>query len=268
MRALLVLLALAFAPGLPAAAQDRDATLADIRRDLGALGAEITGLRRELVETGAVSQPGGGDMLERMDAIEAELMRLTGKAEEIEIRLNRVVADGTNRVGDLEFRLVELEGGDVSQLGQTPPLGGEAAPGAASGPDTGGPQLAMGEQADFDRAREVLGQGDFRTAADLLAAYAETFPGGPLTGEAHFLRGEALEQMGETASAARAYLESFSGVPDGSRAPEALFRLGRSLAQLGQVPEACVTLAEVNARFPGSPAAGDAIATMGRLECR
>jgi len=34
------------------------------------------------------------------------LTRLNSKAEELENRINRVVTDGTNRIGDLEFRLV------------------------------------------------------------------------------------------------------------------------------------------------------------------
>ena len=42
------------------------------------------------------------------------MQRLTSKSEELENRINRIVSDGTTRIGDLEFRLVELEGGDVS----------------------------------------------------------------------------------------------------------------------------------------------------------
>ena len=108
----------------PALAQDRAQTLADIRGELTALMAEFNALKAELVTSGA-AQTGaaGGDALQRMDAIEAELTRLTSKTEEIEIRLGRVVTDGTNRVGDLEFRVCELtEGCDPATLGTTAPL--------------------------------------------------------------------------------------------------------------------------------------------------
>jgi hypothetical protein len=63
-----------------------------------------------------------------VNSIEAELSRLTARTEELSNRIDRIVADGTNRIGDLEFRLVELEGGDVSRLGETSTLGGGAAP--------------------------------------------------------------------------------------------------------------------------------------------
>lgn len=88
-----------------------------------------------------------------------------------------------------------------------------------------------------------------------------------MTAQAHFQRGEALVGAGETKSAARAYLNAFSGAPDGPSAPDALFRLGQSLGALGQTSEACVTLSEVGKRFPGNPTVTDAEAERGRLGC-
>jgi tol-pal system protein YbgF len=258
-------------PGL-ALAQDRTQTLADIKAELGMLNSQFNALKNELVSTGAAqSGAAGGSALDRLNAIEAELMRLTAKTEEVELRLNRVVQDGSLRINDLTFRVVEMEGGDLSSVGNAAPLGGEApiaAIPAPATPATGGAELAIGEQADFDRAKGVLGQGDFRAAADLFAAFTTAYPGGPLTQEANFLRGEALGNLGEVANSARAYLEAFSGQPDGARAPEALFRLGQQLAALGQGPEACVTLAEVGTRFPGSQAAADAAGAMAGLGCQ
>lgn len=270
LRAVLLVLAV-----LPAAAlaQDRAQTIADIRAELQLLKGELEALRAELNATGAAQGTGAtGPALSRLDAIEAAVVSLTGKAEAIENRLNRVVADGTNRIGDIEFRLTELAGGDLGAIPPTPPLGGEAAPvpaapAPAPGPSAGGPELAVNEQAEFDRAKEVLGSGDFRAAAEQFAAFAAAFPGGPLTQEAHVLRGDALAQLGATADAARAYLEAFSGAPDGAKAAEALFKLGQSLQQLGQTPEACVTLAEVGTRFPGSQPAADAAAAMRAFGC-
>lgn len=265
---------------LPVAAQDRAQTLADIRQELVVLKSEIDALKVELSTTGGASGSGAsGPALSRLDTIEAALTALTGKAEAIEFRLNKVVEDGTRRVADLEFRLTELAGGDLSTLPETPPLGGEkpvvtgpptapyASPENPSPPATGGAQLAVSEQADFDAARAAYDGGDFRGAADRLQAFTTTYTGGPLTQEAHYLRGEALAQLGETANAARAYLEAFSGAPDGPRAPEALFKLGQALNQLGQGPEACVTLTEVTVRFPGGQPAADAAAAMRAFGC-
>ena len=255
-------------------AQDRAQTLADIRAELSALAAEFNALKAELVSTGAAtSGAAGADALTRMDTIEATLARLTARTEEVELKLNRVVADGTNRIGDIEYRLCEVtEGCDPANLGATPTLGGDtggaAAPapvadaGAAPATDTtGGAELAVAEQQDFDRAKEVLGSGDFRGAAELFATYAQSYPGGPLVPEAHFLRGQALTKQGDTANAARAYLDAFSAKPDGPLAPDALLKLGEGLG-------ARVTLAEVGTRFPGSMAATQATVAMQGFGCQ
>lgn len=260
-------------------AQDKAETLADIQNELAQLAAEFNALKAELVASGAATNgSAGGDALTRMDTIEAELARLNARTEEVELKLNRVVSDGTNRIGDIEYRLCEAtEGCDPANLGATPTLGGDtgaAAPvvtdaGAAPATDaTAGAELAVSEQADFDRAKEVLGQGDFPGAAALFATYAQSYPGGPLIPEAHFLRGEALSKQGDTANAARAYLDAFSAKPDGPIAPDALLKLGEGLGALGQVPEACVTLAEVGTRFPGSMAATQATVAMQGFACQ
>jgi len=260
---------------LPLTAKAQEQTLADIKVELGQLMAEFTALKAETVATGASGGAlGGGDALQRMDTIEAALMRLTAKAEEIELRLNRVVSDGTNRIGDIEFRLCEATPGcDIANLPETPVLGGDTAAPAApvaepAAPEAGGAELAIGEQADFDRAKEVLGQGDFRGAADLFATFTQSYPGSPLTQEAQFQRGEALGQLGETAEAARAYLDAFSGQPDGPFAADALLKLGQALGDLGQTPDACVTLLEVGNRFPGSIQATNADIARQALACQ
>jgi tol-pal system protein YbgF len=258
-------------------AQDRAETLADIRGELAQLAAEFNALKAELVSTGAASNgAAGGDALQRMDTIEAELARLTARTEEVELKLNRVVSDGTNRIGDIEYRLCEVtEGCDPATLGSTPTLGGDtvaAAPvvdaGTGTAPATGGTELAVAEQEDFDRAKEVLGSGDFPGAAALFATYAQSYPGGPLVPEAHYLRGEALSKQGDTGNAARAYLDAFSAAPEGPLAGDALLKLGEGLGALGQVPEACVTLGEVGTRFPGSMAATQAGVAMQGFGCQ
>lgn len=269
--------ALGLALALPVAAQDRDQTLADIRQEMSLFFNEVQGLKRELSTTGTA---GGGALgvgagtIQRVDAIEQQLIQLTAKAEQLENRINRIVADGTNRIGDLEFRLVELEGGDIGALGDTSTLGGGevvvagiAPSGGVTAVDTGQAELAIGEKRDFDNAQKALNSGDFLGAAEKFATFAQNYPGGPLSGQAHFLRGEALAQVSDWNSAARAYLESFSGSPDASSAPLALYKLGLSLNELGQSSEACLMLREVSTRYPASDQVTPAQTSLQALNC-
>ncbi|MGJ8618283.1 MAG: tol-pal system protein YbgF [Sulfitobacter sp.] len=268
---------LAIALGLlvsPMALHAQDAqTLADVRQELTILNVEVQKLKRELSTTGNVSvNTGNGSVLERVNAMESELQRVTSKTEELENRINRIVADGTSRIGDLEFRLVELEGGDISTLGETSTLGGEdqtsaQTPITAPATPTDTASLAVGEAADFERAQEALASGDFRGAADQFATFNQTYPGGPLAAEADLRRGEALNSLGDQREAARAFLASFTTDPVGPVAPISLFELGRALGVLGQTQEACVTLSEVAVRFPDSPSVAQAEAERTKIGC-
>jgi tol-pal system protein YbgF len=261
-------------------AQDNQ-TLADIRQELTVLYVEMQKLKRELSTTGSPSvSTGGATVLDRVAVMEQELQRLTSQTEQLEFRVNRIVEDGTNRIGDLEFRLVELEGGDVSALGETTTLGGDAGTGAVTTGDraispvtpsgtagTGETQLAIGEEDDFKRAQSALAEGRYQEAVDQFAAFSVTYPGGPLAAGADLGRGEALEALGDTREAARAYLNSFSADPTGPIAAQSLFRLGRALGELGQTEEACVTLSEVAIRFPDDPAVAQAEDAKRALAC-
>ena len=272
LRSIALAVALGSAAPLPSFAQDQ--TLADIRQQLTQLYVQIQELKRELSTTGLVATNiSGSTPLERLNAIEAELQRLTSKTEEIEHRVNRITTDGTNRIGDLEFRLCELEPGcDISALGDTPSLGGVDNAAVVPLPIPGiaptNPSLAIGEQADFDRAQSMLDNGDYRGAADGFATFTQTYPGGPLSPRAHYLRGEAFKALGEMTNAARAYLDAFSADQVGPTAPDALFKLGWSLGAIGQTQDACITLAEVGNRFPGHAAVADAQSAMANLGCR
>lgn len=263
-------LALLLAGALPAAPQttpqtapqtDRAGaeTLADIRQDLTLVFGQVQQLRRELSTTGAPGAMTGGaivpdSVLDRMSALEQELARLTALVEQAQFRVDVVVADASNRIGDLEFRLCELEPGcDIGALGDLPALGGRTVPLLPPVPAAGadpGPELAVGERAALDRAEAALSAGRPAEAAELFARHAETYPGSPLTAQAAYGRGRALAQLGRQAEAARAWLDAFSMAPDGPVAAAALLELGLALHGLNQPVEACVTLGEVIARFP------------------
>ncbi len=265
----------------PAIAQDRSQTLADIRQEMSVLYVEVQKLKREMSTTGASSGQlnTSGSVLDRVGAIEGELQRLTARTEEMQQRIDSVVTDGTNRIGDLEFRLVELEGGDTSKLGETTTLGGGAMPDSSGGGITPAIQpaepmqepsepLAVGERADFDAAEAAFTAGDNALAAEQFGAFLQTYPGSPLSARAHLLRGQALEGAGDTKASAKSYLDAFSADKTGPEAPAALFRLGRALGRLGQTDAACQTLSEVETRFPGNPVGNEARSEMQNLSCQ
>lgn len=266
-----VALAAALALSAPAGAQ----TLADIKAELTVLNGQVEQLRNELVRSGST---GGlpvdpASALTRLDQLEAELRRLTDRVDVLTNDVIRITEDASNRVGDIEFRLTELEGGDTSVLTEPAPLGGGVTrprprPIAPAVAPEGSGALVATEQADFDAAVAAADAGDNATAAALFATFLQTYPGGPLSTEAQFRRGEALAAQEDWRGAARSFLDTFSGAPQNPLAPRALYRLAVSLGKLGQTDEACLTLTEVDSRYPGSVVAGDVAAERRTLACQ
>ena len=129
-------------------AEENKKTLADIRQDLNILYVEVLRLRRELstTQTSSMTSNNEASVLERLDGMELELRRLTSETENLQFRVNSIVSDGTNRVRDLEYRLVELEGGDVSKIDFATTLGGDLEKSLKNNvEENSGPELAIGE---------------------------------------------------------------------------------------------------------------------------
>tara|TARA_B100001093_G_scaffold509352_1_gene573210 strand:- start:761 stop:1576 length:816 start_codon:yes stop_codon:yes gene_type:complete len=249
-------------------AQDQKQTLADIRQDLSYLFVEIMRLKRELSTTqspsGIVS---GQSVVERVNAIEAELQRLTGATENLEFRVSRVISDGTNRIGDLEFRLVELEGGDLSALEESTTLGALIEDPKLEPAKSPNVELAVGEEADFALAQAAMEEERYNDAAEMFSRFGTTYPASPLVAKAYLLRGKSLEAQEDYKASARAYLESFSNYPNADVAPEALTLLGKALVSAGKLEAGCQTLLQVEIRFPDSSFAMDAQEEIKTLEC-
>lgn len=253
-------------------AQSDPGELASIRSELAQLNGEMQALRLELSQqAAAATQPVAniGPATLRLDRLEEELRLVTGRVEQLSFRIEQIVADGTRRIGDLEFRLVELEGGDVSALGTTSTLGGDtgATPAAVSQPSQPSVALAVTEQSDFDAALSALKDQDQVTAIQMFGKFLADYPGGPLSAQAMFHLGEAQSGLGRPKDAARSFLDSFTVQPNGPFAARALTQVGLTLGELGQVGEACRTLNEVLLRYPSDVALAQAQTGMQSLGC-
>jgi tol-pal system protein YbgF len=246
-------------------------SVADVRAEVDVLNGQIQQLREQLVQQGASgglpAQP--ATALERLDQLEGALRRLTNRVDVLTNDIDRIVTDASNRAGDIEFRLTELEGGTPAAAGQPEPLGGgltNTRP-RARGKTSGPAQLAVAEQSDFDAAVAAAEQGRHGEAVGLFDRFIAAYPGGPLSSRAQLLRSESLAADGDWQRAARGYLEAFSGAPQADTAPAALFGLGQSLARLGKTGDACLTLAEVPIRYPDAPEAGRVAGERAALNC-
>jgi|GEM_PF-66169 len=255
-------------------------TLADIQTELDRLKSEMEGLRSELLlndpATSGVVNP--APVLDRVDTMNEELRRLTAQVEELGNRVERIVADGTNRIGDLEFRLLELEGGDFSTLGETPPLGqGDTRlrpqPVTQGTPPGSSPQTPveqnLGSVRPVLRARAV--------PASVITPPASTPPGTPVTtppvtpppaavtatSEEAFQQALSSFRTGSYFDADRQFLQYLTTYPNSPRAGEAAFWRGESLAAQNDWQPAARSFLDSFSGSPDGPFASDALFRLG-----
>jgi tol-pal system protein YbgF len=213
-----------------------------------------------------VAGAGASDAVVRTQELEAEVRRLNGLIEELEHRLTRIAEDAALRIGDLEYRVVVLEGGDASVLGASPPLGGAPAVNpAANAP----PAVAVSERAAFEAGVAEIRGGRAADGRRSLDAFRRAYPGSPLSGAAQHWIAEALFLTNDYRAAAQTYLSNVTAYEDEPLAPDSLIGLALSLEKLGQPAEACMTLTEAQRRFPAATVANErAVAERARLACQ
>lgn len=231
---------LAAAMTLPdgAQAQSKD----DLLYRLQELDAEIAEIRARLGVT-----PGAAATTGDAGALEAELRRLTARLEQIERAQQELRTDLGRRLGDIEYRLNELEG--VPNEGATKPLAGDLTkPIEENTANT--PAASVSERNRLDQAIVDVKNGRFDQAQDRLGRFMREYPDSPLIGEAWYWMGESQSVRGLHGEAAKSFLTGYNANQRGSHAAENLFRLGTALGALGQINEACLTLNEVKTQFP------------------
>lgn len=236
----------------------------------------------------AMAQGGAVDALQnRVDALEAEIRRLTGQVERLGQGLREAERGSAARLDDLEFRVIELEGGDpLAEMRRDPPpvdapaeTGGqvaaapvappaEAAPGPAALGVLTSPVAPSDERAALSAALRDLQALGLDAGRRSFEAFRETYPGSVLTGEGYHALGEAHRREGRYREAALDFLIGFRDHPE-RMGPENMIGLGETLFALGRTAEACETFGAVGQRFPaaGDEAAAAAAAAARRAGC-
>lgn len=214
----------------------------------------------------------GGDFLQRLEQVKSEIARVTGELEQLEFRMRQHEQQSKQKLEDLEYRIIELEGGDPSILFQSDEPVQPQQQGSLTQPEqpSGGTlgtlttnsagqtvaaAPASAEQAAFDAGVLAAQAGRQSEAKNLLEGFVSRYPDSPLAGEAYHWLGESYLAGGDYQSAASRFLDAATLYPSNAKAPDSLVKLGMTLSLLGQNQVACSTLAEVRQRYPGAAAA-------------
>jgi len=209
-------------------------------------------------QTGLPSSTPLTDILARLDALEAQLARLTDRNEEtanelrqLETRLDETLAAAARST------TVEVPSGLVA----TPSSGATAAatPAAASGPSAERvaavqaipkPQTDDPGDDEYTYGFRLWDAGFYPEAQQQLALFLERYPRHALASHGRNLLGRAYLDNGQPREAATHFFENYQNDKNGARAGDSLLFLSEAMITLGDTDRACIALAEFSETYP------------------
>ncbi|MGF1611200.1 MAG: tol-pal system protein YbgF [Kiloniellales bacterium] len=296
------LLAVLLASGMAVpAARAQDQALVD---RLNRMQQELITLQRHVYGSGSPAGAAATEALDesgrpllarlelRMNQLEDEMRRLTGRIEEVSFQINKVGQRLDTLVADVDQRLQRLEqgapGGPAAaeqqlsmQPGAQQPLGGAPQSGQ---PAQGGQAAGSATGSTFDSGPKVLGavpasdleamrqqaQQQGGAAASGQPAPAQAAPAQQTaaltagTAKEHYDQAFALLSQANYPAAEQALTSFLERYPDDSLAGNAQYWLGETYYVRGQFRDAAVTFAEGFQKFPQSSKAPDNLLKLGK----
>ena len=276
---------LGLALGLAALASPASAGVSSLAAELGSLRAELAALRR--VEPTQAEPARLGEFEVRLGELEEELRRLTGRIEQLEFGQRTLEDRFDQLIGDLDARLLALEGRPAGQAGALPPSEAQTAlpavaptlPGPAppAEPQTLGqvprsavlalprpdpsaipppPSTAeLPPQQQYEAAMRLLRAGDYAGAEGGLQLFLDVNPDHALAANAAYWLAETYYVRKNYAAAAAAFARNYQTYgKDAAKSSDNLLKLGMSLEGLGEKDKACLSYAELAKEFPNAPA--------------
>ena len=301
-----ILLLSAAAPTVASAQQDvsgllnrmarLERELADLQRSVYAGGQPPASVTANQAAPLSPSDAVGGSALARIEIrlqqIEADLRRVTGRVEELGFQVQNV-SDRMDRLQtDTDIRFRELSGDAAGGMsgqdsgGQTGPRTELTPPADTASPTTGAKPKDLGTlsgnelsalqattpspsgatatqtallpadasvEEQYKAAFDHLVKHDLPTAEAAFKAFLEAHPDDPLAGNAQYWLGETYYARDRYEEAAVAFLGGYQSYPKSPKAADNLLKLGMALARIDRKEEACTTFAKLNEDFPKAP---------------
>lgn len=263
----LIMLATVAAPTLPAFAQREvpvDRRVDRLEQEMRAVQRRVfPGGRAQTIEPEIrpevdVIQPSAtgdalGNLVERVNSLEAQLRTLTGQVEEqgnstrqMEREMERLRSDLQARIDRLEQQARPAEPAGAPPEGPEQPEAEPAEP-QTTATDTDATDAA---EAAYNAGYRLWTAGDFAAAATALEAVGTRYPSSRWASWARNLHGRTLLDDDKPAAAARVLLANYEGNPRGERAADSLYFLGQALTRLNRRTEACRVYDELERVYP------------------
>ena len=211
------------------------------------LQPRTTGPTRPLGETtDAIST-----LSSRIEALEAQLARVTGQVEENGYRLGQLEEQVRQLRSDLTGRIDRLERAAAPPPVPQPTVEPVEEPVAtAPGTTPAGSRPLDPVQDAYNRGFRLWETRRYAEAATVLTEVADRNPRSPWASWARNLAGRSYLDDNKPATAAQVFLRNYQDNPRGERAADSLFFLGEALVALNRHAEACPVYTELQTTYP------------------
>ena len=199
---------------------------------------------RPAVETGdAIST-----LNARVDAIEAQLARITGQVEENGYRMRQLEEQLNQLRTETQARAAAQQVAPPEPAPTTMPVMEPIVERPST--STAQPSATDPAEAAYNAGFRLWEQRNYAAAQTALTQAGERYPRSRWASWARNLAGRAYLDDGKPATAARIFLSNYQDNPRGERAADSLFYLGEALVRLNRRGEACPVYDELEQNYP------------------
>ncbi|HYE38014.1 tol-pal system protein YbgF [Methylocaldum sp.] len=204
------------------------------------------------------------EMFNRMEQLQAEVLKLRGEMEELSHRLEGAQKQQRDMYTDLDQRIQQLSAGSSGAL-QAPAdqsASSDAnvtAPAVPSTPPAQAPAPVAADsgnrQAVYQKAFSTLKEGKYPEAIKEFKGFIATYPTGEYADNAHYWLAEAYYVNRDFNASRDTFRKVIKDFPQSGKVPDALLKLGFIEYETGQKANAKELLTEVVKRYPDTSAA-------------
>ncbi|MBP1148734.1 MULTISPECIES: tol-pal system protein YbgF [unclassified Methylocaldum] len=204
------------------------------------------------------------EMFNRMEQLQAEVLKLRGENEELAHQLEELKNQQQAMYTDLDQRMQQLSAGGSAApqapLDQSASPDG-AAPTEATASQAPAPQAPVSpgdpgnRQAAYQKAFNTLKEGKYPEAVKEFKNFIAAYPTGEYADNAHYWLAEAYYVSRDFNTSRDIFRKLIKDFPQSSKVPDALLKIGFIEYETGQKANAKELLTEVVKRYPDSSAA-------------
>ena len=202
------------------------------------------------------------EMLNRMEQLQTDVLKLRGEVEELNHALETVKKQQKDMYMDLDQRLQGNTGGAAAPPAETPSAPEETEPAAAMPPSAPPPQKpapvsggdAAGRQAVYQKAFNTLKEGKYSEAIKEFKGFLAAYPSGEYVDNATYWLAEAYYVNREFPSARDAFRKVVREFPQSAKVADAQLKIGFIEYETGQWAKAREVLNDVMKRYPDTSA--------------